>query len=96
MLKTGQFMVNGLFIKSADIKKMGTVTFSPCFEADRDCPLFRIMKKKSADFMNNSGNLCYSRVEVAANARRRHMKLWFTSANGPQQSRSGEIGSLVE
>ena len=31
----------------------------PCFYA-----------QKSADFMNNSGGLCYSRVEVAANARR--------------------------
>jgi len=47
----------------------------------------------SADFMNNSGDLCYSRVEVAADARRRAMKLWSSTANGPQQSRCGKIGS---
>jgi hypothetical protein len=56
--------------KDADLKKMGTVPFSPYFKEDRDCPLFRRMNKVSADFMNNSGDLCYSRVEVAANARR--------------------------
>ncbi len=43
--------------------------------------------------MNNSGDLGYSRVKLAANARRRHMKLWFTTANVPQRSRCGEIGS---
>jgi len=32
-------------------------------------------------------NLDYSRVEVAAGARRRVMKLWSSTANGPQQSR---------
>jgi len=41
--------------KDADFKKMGTVPFSPYFKEDRDCPLFRIMNKVSADFMNNSG-----------------------------------------
>ncbi len=40
-------------------------------------------------------SLNYSRVEVAANARRRRMKLWFTTANGLQRSRSCEIGSPV-
>jgi len=47
----------------------------------------------SADFMNNSGYLIYSRVEVAADGRRRLMKLWLSTANGPQQSRCSEIGS---
>ena len=51
------------------------------------------LNRVSADFMNNSGYLSYSRVEVAADARRRAMKLWFSTANGPQQSRCGEIGS---
>jgi len=53
------------------------------------------MLRKSADFMNNSGYLCYSRVEVAGDARRRHMKLWSSTAIGPQQSRCSEIGSPV-
>ncbi len=51
------------------------------------------LNRVSADFMNNSGDLSCSRVEVAADARRRAMKLWFSTANGPQQSRCGEIGS---
>jgi len=51
------------------------------------------VNKVSADFMNNSGSLIYSRVEVAADARRRPVKLWSSTANGPQQSRCGEIGS---
>ena len=38
-------------------------------------------------------HLDYSRVEVAVDARRRPMKLWFTTAIGPQQSRCSEIGS---
>ena len=37
--------------------------------------------------------LDYSRVEVAVDARRRSMKLWSSTANGPQRSRCGEIGS---
>jgi len=50
----------------------------------------------SADFMDNQGassNLDYSRVEVAVDARRRPMKLWLSTAIGPQQSRCSEIGS---
>jgi len=38
-----------------DIKKMGTVPFSPYLKEDRDCPLFRKWNKVSADFMSNSG-----------------------------------------
>jgi len=54
----------------------------------------------SADFMNNSGVLDYSRVEVAAGARRRAMKLWLSTANGPQQSRhrceeQSDSGNLI-
>ena len=41
-------------------------------------------------------NLDYSRVEVAVDARRRPMKLWSSTAIGPQQSRCSEIGSLEE
>jgi len=39
-------------------------------------------------------NLDYSRVEVAADARRQAMKLWSSTANGLQRSRWGEIDSL--
>jgi len=39
--------------------------------------------------------LDYSRVEIAADARRRPMKLWSSTANGPQRSRCGEIGSPI-
>jgi len=46
------------------------------------------MNKVSAYFMNDSGHLDYSRAEVAANVRRRFMKLRSSTANGPQQSRS--------
>ena len=35
----------------------------------------------------------YSRVKIAGDARRRPMKLWLSTANGLQQSRSGEIDS---
>jgi ankyrin repeat protein len=42
---------------------------------------------------NYLSNLDYSRVEVAVDARRRLMKLWFSTAIGPQQSRCSEIGS---
>jgi len=52
-----------------DIKKMGTVPFSPYFMEERGCPLFRRMEKVSAYFMNNSGFMSYSRVEVAVDAR---------------------------
>ncbi len=38
-------------------------------------------------------NLDYSRIEVAVDARRRPMKLWSSTAIGPQQSRCSEIGS---
>ncbi|MGD2246537.1 MAG: hypothetical protein PVI11_08330 [Candidatus Aminicenantes bacterium] len=38
-------------------------------------------------------SLDYSRVEVAVDARRRSMKLWSSTAIGPQQSRCSEIGS---
>ncbi|NOR52527.1 MAG: hypothetical protein GQ536_00345 [Candidatus Aminicenantes bacterium] len=38
-------------------------------------------------------NLDYSRVEVATDARRRPMKLWLPTANGPQRSRCSKIGS---
>jgi len=38
-------------------------------------------------------NLDYSRVEVAADTRRRPVKQWSSTANGPQRSRCGEIGS---
>jgi hypothetical protein len=38
-------------------------------------------------------NLDYSRVEVAVGVRRRAMKLWSSTAIGPQQSRCSEIGS---
>jgi hypothetical protein len=41
-------------------------------------------------------SLDYSRVEVAVDARRRSMKLWSSTAIGPQQSRCSEIGSLEE
>jgi hypothetical protein len=34
-----------------------------------------------------------SRVEVAAGARRRAMKLYYGTANGPQRSGCGQIGS---
>ena len=34
-----------------------------------------------------------SRVEVAAAARRRAMKLYYGTANGPQRSGCGQIGS---
>jgi len=47
----------------------------------------------SAYFMNNSGDLIYSRVEVAVDARRRAMKLWSSTEIGPQQSRCSKIGS---
>jgi hypothetical protein len=42
-------------VKDADFKKMGAVPSSPYFKEKRDCPLFRIMNKVSADCMNNSG-----------------------------------------
>jgi len=50
--------------------------------------------------MNNSGVLIYSRGEVAADARRRAMKLWSSTAIGPQQSRRrceerSDSGNLV-
>ncbi len=32
-------------------------------------------------------SLNYSRVEVAADARHRHMKLWFSTANRPNLTR---------
>jgi hypothetical protein len=38
-------------------------------------------------------NLNYSQVEVAADRRRRPVKLWSSTANGPQRTRCGEIGS---
>ncbi|MCK4645587.1 MAG: hypothetical protein KAU46_04990 [Candidatus Aminicenantes bacterium] len=38
-------------------------------------------------------NLDCSRVGLAADVRRRLMKLWKSTANGPQRSRCGEIGS---
>jgi len=38
-------------------------------------------------------HLDYSRVEVAVDARRRPMKLWSSTAIGPQQGRCSEIGS---
>ena len=38
-------------------------------------------------------SLDYSRVEVAADARRQPMKLWSSTANGLQRSRCGEIDS---
>jgi len=41
--------------KDADLKKMGTVPFSPYFKEEMDCPLLRGMNKVSAGFMNNSG-----------------------------------------
>jgi len=66
---------------------------SPQFKKERDCPLFRRMNNGSADFMNNSWYMSYSRVEVAVDARRRPMKLWSSTAIGPQQSRCSEIGS---
>ncbi len=37
-------------------------------------------------------NLDYSRVEVTADARRRSMKLWSSTAIGPQRSRCSKIG----
>jgi hypothetical protein len=57
---------------------------------------FKLSKKPAGEAMKkfmDLTNLGYSRAEVAANARRRLMKLWFTTANGPQRSRSCEIGS---
>ena len=56
-------------VKDADFKKMRIVPFSPYFKEDRDCPLFRKIDKVSADFMNNSGYVCYSRVEVVSDTR---------------------------
>ena len=41
-------------------------------------------------------SLDYSQVEVAVDARRRPVKLWSSTAIGPQQSRCSEIGSLEE
>jgi len=41
-----------LFIKDADLKKMGTVPFSPFIKEERDYPFFRRMNKVLADFMN--------------------------------------------
>jgi hypothetical protein len=38
-------------------------------------------------------DLDYSRVEVAVDARRRPMKLWSSTTNGPQRSKYGEIDS---
>jgi len=43
--------------KDADIKKMGTIPFSPFIKIERDYPLFRRIFKVSADFMNNSSEL---------------------------------------
>jgi hypothetical protein len=50
------------------IKKMGTVPFSHYFKEERDCPLFRVICRVSADFMNNSGDMSYSRVEVGVDS----------------------------
>ena len=72
---------------------MGAILFSHYSPEGRDCPPLRKENIVSADFMNNSGYLIYSRVEVAADGRRRLIKLWSSTANGPQQSRCGEIGS---
>ena len=51
------------------------------------------INKKNCIHLCVIDNLGYSRVEVAANVRRRAMKLWFSTAIGPQQSRCSEIGS---
>ena len=40
-----------------------------------------------------SPNPDISRVEVAATARRRAMKLYYGTANGPQRSGCGQVGS---
>ncbi|NOR53659.1 MAG: hypothetical protein GQ536_06190 [Candidatus Aminicenantes bacterium] len=47
----------------------------------------------AAVFINNSGSLDYLRVEVAADARRRPMKTWLSTSNGPQRSKCSEIDS---
>ena len=49
---------------------MGRVlTFDTSQKIDKgDCPLFRILNKMSADFMNNSWYMSYSRVEVAVDS----------------------------
>jgi hypothetical protein len=39
--------------------------------------------------------LDYSRVEVAVDARRWPMKLWFSTAKALQQSRCGKIASTL-
>ena len=51
--------------------------------------------EQDREVKNNTppSSLDYSRVEVAVDARRRLMKLWFSTAIGPQQSRCSEIGS---
>ncbi len=65
------------------LKKLGTI---PNF-------IRYFLQEVSAYFMNNSGFMDCSRVEVAVDARRRAMKLWSSTAIGPQQSRCSEIGS---
>jgi hypothetical protein len=51
------------------------------------------MYGKSADFMNNSGERGLFTSRGCCKCEAWFMKLWFTTASGPQQSRCGEIGS---
>jgi len=51
------------------------------------------INQKNCIYLCIIDNLDYSRVEVAVGARRRAMKLWSSTAIGPQQSRCSEIGS---
>jgi len=56
-----------------------------CFDDDADS--FLKFLEVLFDFFLTLIYLDYSRVEVAAGAKRRVMKLWSSTANGPQQSR---------